>query len=167
MKKFICFITLFFASTSFAEQLHNFKQIESAVSEGKLIRILVNYEKCTPLSTQKMVGNHYAVFTPNAMAIGNDGNIGTYVLYFTLQDPHYPSKAVYQHGNYIISKDNSITITFTTLNAADYTQMGTSITINCKIDDSAKVFVNQQDQLMKSDPTKSVELQTSYTFNKG
>jgi hypothetical protein len=142
LKKFICFTTLFLGSTSFADQLHNYEQIKSAVSEGKLIRILVDYEKCTAISAQKMVGNHYAVFTPNAIAISNDGHIGTYILYFTLKDPHYPSKAVYQHGSYIISKDNSLAITFTTLNAADYTQLGTSVNINCKIDDSAKVFVN-------------------------
>lgn len=142
MKNFICLTALFLASTSFAEELHNFEQIKSAVFEGKLIRILVDYDKCAASSTQKKVGNNYAVFTPNAMAIDNDGNIGTYVLYFTLKDPRYPSKAVYQHGNYVISKDNSITITFTTLNAADYTQLGTADIINCKIDDSAKVFTN-------------------------
>lgn len=145
MKKIICFITLFLASTGFAEQLHNYDQIKTAVSKGKLIRILVDYEKCTALSTQKIVGNHYAVFTPNAIAISNDGNIGTYILYFTLNDPHYPSKAVYQHGNYVISKDNSLAITFTTLNAADYTQLGNSVTINCKIDDSVKVFAKHED----------------------
>lgn len=142
MKKFICFITIFLTSSSFAEQLHNFEQIKSAVSTGKLIRILVDYEKCATLAMQKMIGNHYAIFSPNAMAIDNDGNIGSYIFYFTLKDPHYPAKAVYQHGNYVFSKDNSLALTFTTLNAADYTQLGTSVTINCKIEDSVKVFVN-------------------------
>jgi hypothetical protein len=147
MKKFIYFATLFLTSSSFAEQLHNFDQIKTAVSQGKLIRILVDYEKCTALtafSVAKTIGNHYAVFTPNAMAIDNEGSIGAYVLYFTLKDPHYPAKPVYQHGNYVLSKDNMLAITFTTLNAADYTPLGTSVTVNCKIDDSAKVFVNQR-----------------------
>lgn len=143
MKKLLCFTTLFLASTGFANQLHNFDQIKSAVTDGKLIRIYVDYTKCSSSSKQLTVPNNAAIYTPNAMAIGNDGSIGAYVLYFTMKDPRYPAKAVYQYGRYVISSDNSLALTFTVLNAADYSSLEGNTSINCKIDDGAKVFINE------------------------
>lgn len=154
MRKFIIFATLLLTSNSFAEQLHNYDQIKSVVTEGKLIRMLVDYTKCTPLSTslsfsKKIVGNDAAVFTPNAMAITNDGDIASYILYFTMNDGHYPSRPVYQYGTYLISKNNTLILTFTSLNAVDYSPLGSSVSINCKIDDGVKVFLAQQNIFMK------------------
>jgi len=140
MKKLLCFTSLLIASVSFADQLHNYDQIKSAVTEGKLTRIVVDYSKCVITSEQKTIGNHNAIFTPNAMAITNDGGISSYLLYFTMNDPHYPGRGIYQYGKYLISKDNSLLITFSTLNAADFTALDGSVSLNCKIDDAAKIF---------------------------
>lgn len=144
MKNLILFITLLFTSTCYAEQLHNYDQIKSAVDEGKLIRIFVNYTKCTPASlAQKMVGNHDAVYTPNAIAITNEGDIVSYILYFTMNDGRYPSKAIYQYGKYSISNNNTLVLTFTSLNAIDYSPLGNSESLTCKIDDGVKIFCSR------------------------
>lgn len=143
MKKLICLTALFFTLPSFAQQLHNYDQIKAAISQGKLIRIYVDYTKCSMTAGSSMVGNHDAVYTPNAMAITNDGDISSYILYFTLSDPRYPLKPVYQYGQYAIAKDSHLEIRFTTLNAADYIPLGNSSVINCKMDIGVKVFDNQ------------------------
>lgn len=151
MKKLLCLTatSLLLTSAWSAEQLQSFDQIRLAVSTGKLIRILTNYEKCTTLSATTMqakaVANHFAVFTPNALAIDVNGDIGSYLLYFTLKDPMYPNRAVYQHGSYRISKDNTLSVTFASLNAADYTPLGNAVTINCKLNEGFKVFVSRRD----------------------
>ncbi len=140
MKTLLCFTTLCLAATGFADQLHNFDQIKSAVTKGKLIRIYVDYTKCSSVSKQSIIPNNAAVYTPNAMVITSEGNIGAQILYFTMQDPRYPSKAVYQYGRYVISSDNFLTLTFTVLNAADYTPLEGNSSLHCKIDDGANIY---------------------------
>src|SRR5262249_12990074 len=102
----------------------------------------------------KMVGNHDAVYTPNPMTITNEGKITSYLLYFTMSDPHYPEKAVYQYVKYSISSNNYLHLTFNVLNAADYTPLGTNGSMDCKIDVAAKVFDHQQDAIIKTNLTK-------------
>lgn len=143
MKKLLCFATLLLASTGFASQLHSYDQIKSAVTDGKLIRIYFDYTKCSPSSKQLTLPNNAAVYTPNAMSINTAGDIGSYVLYFTMNDPRYPNKAVYQHGKIAISTDNYITLSVSVLNAADFTLLDRDNTLRCKIDDSAKVFIHE------------------------
>jgi hypothetical protein len=100
--------------------------------------------------SKKMVCNDAAVFTPNTMAITNDGDIASYILYFTMNDGHYPSRPVYQYGKYLISKNNTFVLTFTSLNAVDYSTLGSSVSLSCKIDEGVKVFLAQQNALMKT-----------------
>ena len=146
-------MSLLFASAGFAQQLHNYDQIKSAVTEGKRIRIFIDYTKCTsssPSLSQKIIGNNDAIYTPNAMAITTAGDIISYILYFTLHDGRYPSRPVYQYGTYAISKNDALVLTFISLNAVDYSPLGDSVSLNCKIDDSVRVFVAQQDESLKS-----------------
>jgi VirK protein len=146
MNKIVYFSTLLLSSTIFAHQLHNYEQIKVAVSEGKLIRIYTDYTKCNMLSNTIMVGNHDAVYTPNAIAITNEGHITSYLLYFTMNDPHYPTKAVYQYVKYSIASDNYLHLTFNVLNAADYTPLGMNSSMDCKIDTAVKVFDYHHDK---------------------
>src|SRR5437773_9738786 len=98
MRKWIIFTILLLTSNCFAGQLYNYEQIKCAIKEGKLIRIFVDYTKCTsrsPLSSQRiMIANHDVVYTPNEMVINDEGDIVSSILYFTMNDGHYPSRPV-------------------------------------------------------------------------
>jgi hypothetical protein len=139
MKLFLCLFSLLFASSCFSEQLHDFNQIKTAVTDGKLIRILIDYTKCSS-AKEVVVPNNAAVFTPNAMAMTADNRIGSYILYFTMKDPRYPNKPVYQYGRYLIASDNSVKVIFSVLNAADYSTLVGDDSLDCKIDEGAKIF---------------------------
>ena len=78
------------------------------------------------------------------MAINTAGDIGSYLLYFTTNDPRYPSKAVYQYARFNISSDNSLTLNFGVLNAADYAPLEGNDTLQCKIDNGVNVFINDE-----------------------
>lgn len=144
MKKFISYIALFISSSSFAAQLHNYEQIVNAVSNGKFIRLVMNYQKCIIAKGVRTIPNNYAVYTPNAMAIDTEGSIGTYLLYFTMNDPSFPSKPVYQYVKFIISKDDNLQMILKDLNPNDYSPLGFEQTLNCKIDDGVTVYSGNQ-----------------------
>lgn len=130
-----------FASTVAAQQLHNYNQILYAVEEGKLVRLVIDYTKCD-YKKNLVIPNNHALYTPNAMAIRADGAIGTYLMYFTRNDAHFPGQSVYQNTRFEISPDSFIKLTFTVLSAADYSLLANEGSCNCKIDEGVKVFLN-------------------------
>ncbi len=140
MKFLHCLFSLFFVSTCFSEQLHDFTQIKSAVTDGKSIRIFVDYTKCS-LPKEGIVPNNAAVFTPNAMALTADGKIGAYILYFTRKDPRYPNTSVYQYLTYLLANDNTLKLTFSVLSPKDYVPLEDETSIKCKIDDGVNIFI--------------------------
>ena len=143
MKRLLCLTTLLFASHCYADQLHNYEQIKSAIAEGKNIRIFVDYSKCTSSSKQKGMPNYSGAYTPNEITINNDaGYIAASILHFTMNHPQFPSKSVYEFLRYTISSDNSILLTETVVNPVDYSPLSAKFSLNCKIDDGTKIFVD-------------------------
>jgi hypothetical protein len=141
MKKALCLITLLLSANSYAEQLHNYEQIKSATAEGKNIRIFVDYSKCTTSSGQKVMPSYSGAYTPNEVTINNDaGYIAASLLHFTMNNPQFPSKPVYEFIRYSISNDNSVVLTETVLNPVDYSPLTNKFTLNCKIDESTRIF---------------------------
>ena len=141
MKKLLCLTTLLFVSHCYAEQLHSYDQIKSAIAEGKNIRIYVDYSKCTTSSKQKSMPSYSGVYTPNSITINNDaGYIATSMLHFTLNHPQFLSKPVYEFLRYTITSDNSVVLTETVLNPVDYSPLSNKFVLNCKIDEGTKIF---------------------------
>ena len=52
-------------------------------------------------------------------------------------------------GKYLISKNNTLALTFTSLNAVDYSPLGDSVSLSCKIDEGVKVFLARQNAPIK------------------
>lgn len=150
MKLFLYCITLLASSFCFANQLHNFDQVTSVVRNGKLIRIFIDYTKCSK-NNNVIVPNNAAVYTPNALAWTSEGNIGAYILYFTTKDPRYPAKPVYQYVRYLLSKDNTVKLIFSVFNAADYAVLEEESSILCKIDNGAMIFTNNESELFRTE----------------
>lgn len=141
MKKFTLLASLFLATPIFANQLHNYTAIKTAVSNGKLLRIVIDYTKCDASNLMHMtVGNHDAIFTPNEMTITNEGGVGGMILYFTMKDPQYPAKAIYQYIRYAITPENTLKLYATALDAVNYAELGDEGNMSCQIDTAYKVF---------------------------
>jgi hypothetical protein len=149
MKSFLYGVALLTSSLCFANQLHNFDQVTSVVRNGKLIRIFIDYTKCSK-NNNIVIPNNAAVYTPNALAWTAEGKIGAYLLYFTTKDPRYPAKPVYQYIRYLLSNDNTVKLTFSVFNAADYAVLEEESSIICKIDNGAIIFASNESELFRA-----------------
>lgn len=142
MRKYVPLVCLFLAANGFAQELHNFDQIKSAITTGKLIRIAVDFSQCSPANKENFLAKYpFAVFTPNEVVINNDGNIAASLMHFTLNDPNFPAKPVYQFIRYTITADNNVTLSAQVLDAVNYTPITNKFSFNCKIDTGSKIYV--------------------------
>jgi hypothetical protein len=143
MKKLILLpAALLLAANSFADQLHNFDQIKSAVMTGKAIHFVVDYSKCVSSVKNAAHVSYSGTFTPDAVAINNDaGYLATSLMHFTLNNPLFPAKPVYEFVRYTLHNDNTLTIADQALEAATYTPLTNgNMTYTCKIDESATIY---------------------------
>jgi hypothetical protein len=137
MKKIILLTALLTSSNCFSDDLRNFNEIKTAATSGKNIHIMIDFAKCTaPSSTQATVTT---VFTPNALMIVNN-RISTSLTHFTLNNPSYSGKPVYEFVKYIVTDDNSVQVTNQVLDAVSYAPLGDTSTFNCKIDAGARFY---------------------------
>lgn len=144
MKQYL-FLSMLLTTTAFAEQLHNYDQIKSTIEKGREIRLYIDYTKCVLPSKNLTLPNNSATYTPNAMAINTAGEIGSYLLYFTMNDPHYLNKPVYQFFKFVISPNNILTMTSSVLNAADYSFLQDEGTVKCNIDNGVNIFTSTKE----------------------
>lgn len=143
MKRVIfIFLLSIMTGAGFSRELHNYAAVKSAVENGHMLRIAVNYTRCTSQSPAQFISpNRSAFYTPNAIAIDTKGNIGFYVLYFTNKDGIFPGKNVYEYGRYLISPEGKLDLTFTVFSMPDYNTLGEDYTLSCAIDEGFKVFL--------------------------
>ena len=141
MKKFLLLPLLLTATSVFANVLHSYDEIHTAVLDGKSIRIAIDFDKCIPHNTVKQRPSFgIGIFTPNEIVIESDGSIGASVLHFTLNEPHAPSKPIYQFARYIITSDNNVNLSAKALDAVTYTPISDGFSFDCKIDSGAKIY---------------------------
>jgi len=139
LRYFIAFaLTCFMVSTSFAEQLHNFTEIQSAITNGKLIRIVIDFQKCTG-DKNSMIEKTIGVFSPNEIQVTGN-HIASSIMHFTQNDPRLPNTPVYDFSRYLIADDNNLTLTNQALNPQTYAPMTDKANYVCKLDESVKVY---------------------------
>lgn len=141
MKKISLLCILFVSSTAFAEHLHNYEQIKSAILSGKSIRFVMDLSKCTTSAKNMQQLNYNSAYTPNEIMINNDkGYIAASLLHFTLSDPQFPAKPVYGFVRHTINSDGTIMLSVQTLDAVNYTALSESHTYTCEIDKGANIY---------------------------
>lgn len=138
MKNLILLASLLISTNVFCKELHNFDQVKAAIITGKTIHIVLDFSKC---SFQNKSAKHLSIgiFNPNAIQIINN-NIATSFMHFTLNNPSFPEKPVYEFVRYTITEDNNINLISQVLDAKTYTPMTDKISLNCKIDNGAKIY---------------------------
>jgi hypothetical protein len=139
MKKLILLTSLLSATNCFANALHNFDEIKTAVITGKTIHIVIDFSKCSMPSKQMTRSVVIGAFTPNAIQIVND-HIATSLTHFTLTNPSFPEKPVYEYIKYTITDKNNVNVTHQVLDAANYTSLSNISSFNCKIESGAQIY---------------------------
>jgi hypothetical protein len=140
MKKLFLLASLLLTSTSFANELHHYNDVKAAVITGKTIHIAVDLSSCIASSKEMAQSTSIGVFTPNAIQVNNN-HIATSLTHFTLNNPNFPGKPVYEFVRYTITEDNNVNLTDQVLDAVNYAPLSPKISFNCKIDTSAKIYV--------------------------
>ena len=143
MKKLFLLSLLFLATAGFAEELHHFDEIKSTVLLGKSIHIIINFSQCTTSSPSKSATKdqyNIGVFTPNEIIVNSKGHIASSLTHFTLNNPRFPSKPVFEFVRYTITTDDNINVIAQVLDATDYTSLSRETSFDCKIDTAAKIY---------------------------
>ena len=138
MKKLVLLAALLISTNCFSNELHNFEQIKAAVLTGQTIHIVVDFSKCSSSHKALAESVSIGVFTPNAMQVIND-HIVTSLTHFTLDNPSFPGKAIYEFVKYTIT-DNKINLTSQALDAINYMPLSNKFSFTCAIDESVKIY---------------------------
>ncbi len=141
MRKLLLLSLLLMVTNTFADELHNFDQVKSAVTTGKSIRIAIDFSKCSTEKNSLLQDiNNMGVFTPNEIVIDKFGRISTSLMHFTLNDQIFPAKPVYQFLRYTMTSDNNVNLSFQVLDATNYSSLTDKVSFDCKLDAAAKVY---------------------------
>jgi hypothetical protein len=140
MKKLLLLPLLFLINNSYADELHHFDQIKSAVTSGKSIRIGIDFPQCEASKNNIIKAQYnFGIFTPNEMSVGEGRIIGS-VMHFTLNDPRVPEKAVYEYIRVRIMSDNHVHVSFHILDAVNYFPVADKMLLECIIGKGAKIY---------------------------
>lgn len=139
MKKIFLLASLLITNTSFAYELHEYNEVMAAIILGKTIHILVDFLKCSTPNNERAQTMSVAAFTPNVISVIDD-HIATSLLHFTMNNPNFPDRPVYEFTRYTLSEDNTVTLNGTVLDAVHYTPLSNKFSFTCKIDSGVKIY---------------------------
>lgn len=139
MKKGIIFASCLLATSGFAAKLGTYTAIQHSVESGKLVRIAINFSKCTGNNKSLAESMNLGVYTPNEIAVLPD-QIAASLTHFTLNNPALPGIPVYEFVRYSIMTDNTIALSIQVLAASNYEPLGEKVTLNCALESAANVY---------------------------
>lgn len=140
MKKLLLLSSLCVLSTAgFAGELNDYEAIKNALTNGQSVRLVTNFAQCTTLSPTVLKTMMVGIFTPNEIGF-TDNHIATSMTHFTMNDPFFPNKPVFEFARYTITPDNNISVSLQVLEAPTYIQLMDKISFNCKINEAVKVY---------------------------
>ena len=149
MKKLLLLSALFISTNSFALQpLTTFNEIKTALITGQKLRIVFDIAQCTFPPSTKPVDKQAAglagvgAYTPNEIFFDGTANlIAASLPHFTLNDPRYLNRPVYDFDRYTITPDNNITVINRVLDATNYAILGNSFSFTCKLGVAAVIYI--------------------------
>lgn len=140
MKKLIFLAVLLSTTNSFADELHDFDEIKAAVITGKTIHIAIDFTKCSTPNKKMAQSVFVGVFTPDALMVVND-HVSTSLTHFTLNNPGFLGKPVYEFARYTITYKNDVNLTTQVLDAINYKPLSEVVSFGCKIESGAKIYI--------------------------
>jgi hypothetical protein len=139
VKKLILLPFLFIATNSFANELHNFSEVKSAITMGKSIHIVTDFAKCSSSKKEAFQATQIGAFTPNEIQVV-DTHIATSFMHFTLNNPSFPNVSIYEFARYTITDDNNLNLSYQALDARNYSPLTEKASFNCKMNVGVKIY---------------------------
>ena len=132
MKKLAFLISLMISANSFAAELTNYDQVKTAISTGKSIHIIIG-------GTASNAVTYIGEYTPSEFMITD--RIAASSTHFTLNNPRYLDKPVYEFVSYTITNDNKLTMTSQVLDVINHVPIpGTKFSATYNLGTSAKIY---------------------------
>ena len=142
MKKLIFCASMALFGNGFCHTLSDFNAIKSAAIKGNTIHMAVDFLACDgpsqPLLDPVLIG----VITPDLLAITQD-KIATSTNHFTLNDPSFSGKPVYEFVRYTFTSDNNLEIWMQVLDAKSFSKLSDKYTYQCKNGQGVKVYASK------------------------
>jgi hypothetical protein len=140
MKKLALIVSLLVSTASTAAELQNYTEVKNAVIAGKRISTVFDFEKCTSANKEMVRSAPVGVFMPNALAVTVTGTIATSFNHFTLNNPGFPQKPVYEFIRLGINEDNSVNLDVQVLDAATYKAISGKSAYKCQLQTGVKIY---------------------------
>lgn len=132
MNKCLSTALLCLSFTSFAAELQRFDEVKKIASVGQAIHIVTDFSQCNMTSINSSAPTRLGVFTPEQLQVV-DTYIASSFMHFTLNNPKFPNTPVFEFVRYTLKDDNSLDLSYQTLNATTYAPLSDKVSMNCKM----------------------------------
>lgn len=139
MKKSLLLLGILLSTNLYAAKINTYQQVVSAVENGDVIRININFDLCKTTGARRLHG--LGSYTPNEVIIDMGGDVIASLSHFTTNDPVVPNHPVYQYVRYQFSPtDNTVQVSINVLDAANYSNVENTMVYTCDLGDGAQVY---------------------------
>ncbi|MBB4007219.1 VirK family protein [Allorhizobium taibaishanense] len=121
-----------------ATALPNAGAVQTALTSGETVNVVLDLTKCTSADDQKKPGTMKGGLRISAFLIRPDNSISFSDEHFTITT--MDKKPIYQFLRYSLKPDDTVSFTMTTLSMPEMTQKGEVIAYNCKLGDGMSFF---------------------------
>lgn len=140
MKRLLSVFLLMGTGAAYTAELVLFDDIKEAAAVGKPIHIVTDFSQCNLSTPNSTPSSRLGVFTPNQLQV-TDTTIASSFKHFTLNNPKHPNTAVYEFVRYTLKNDNTLDLSYQTLNATTYAPLGEKMSMSCKMGAGVKVYL--------------------------
>ncbi len=122
----------------FADPIHSYQELTSAMREGDRFVILVDLQQCTGKAGMPM-----GYLAPKAMMlVPAKETIPERVLTSDLHFTDHSGKPTYEYVKYTFNVDNTVVIQTTFYDPQDFKAIGSAHTMNCSLGRGVKIYSN-------------------------
>lgn len=137
MKKLLLLLSMLSFSTVYAAPLSSYADVKNAVTSGKNIHIVVDFNQCADRQDADM--QITGVFSPKSLLIVNE-HIATSSRHFTLNHPRFKDQPVFEYIRYTFNENDELVLQATTLDARNQEILKKGHPVRCKIGQGVSVY---------------------------
>ena len=135
MKKLLLILLASSVTSVYASELKSFDEIYNSLQEGNNIRMVINFDKCSP---PPHVDNMLIYTTPTAVMMRKD-----YLQFanspLTTNNPDYPKQPILQNVTYKMTNANEMTIVTRMFKLPDYNLVYEANSV-CELGTGVRIF---------------------------
>lgn len=138
MKKSLLLLGILLSTNLYAAKVSTYQEVVSAVENGDMIRININFDLCKPTGPKVLHG--IGSYTPNEVLIDMAGDVVATLTHFTNHSSQNPTQPVYEFVRYIIREDNTVNISVNVFDAKTYMGVAEPLSYKCTLNEGATIY---------------------------